>query len=94
MKRKLLSTQEPVERHTLRLLVIYSTRYAMGRQTAAPSTAIKAVKSHAHVLSASDLEQFAEDVDAHARRGALGMDADREDWVAFASWCRGQVTRG
>lgn len=83
---------QPVDVGDLRSLLIYSVRYAMGRQTYAPDQVQTIARAHRSVLTTDDLRQFARDIRSPgAHLGDPRIDAP--GWLRFADWCVAEADR-
>jgi hypothetical protein len=85
-----MSGTQPVDVDDLRSLIIYSVRYAMGRQSYAPSEVQAIARKHRSVMRPHELRRMAYDIDT---RGFLGSRDDHAEWRAFASWCVAEADR-
>lgn len=82
-----------VRRESLRLLLIYAFRYALGRQTSAPADMQELIRTHVGVLSLHDRIQLADDIEAEGTR--LGHERiDAPGWRDLATWLRKKPSHG
>lgn len=76
----------------LRLMLLCTFRYSLGRQTYMPSESRRYIKTYGpYVLSSQDYRQIAEEIDDHVRiyggEHGLGSEHDAAGWRAFQEWC-------
>ncbi len=66
--------------HELEALLVYATRYALGRQTYAVDDVAGIIERTAPKLSARTRAVLSRDIAEAAARGALGADIDARRW--------------
>lgn len=92
-------TTSSVDASDLRLMLLCTFQYSLGRQTYMPSESQRYIKTYgSQVLSSRDYLRIAEEIDDHARiyggeRG-LGSEYDAAGWRAFQEWCRKEAANG
>lgn len=62
-------------------MLIFGVRYALGRQTFAPTIAIENVKHNIDNLDDNVLDILIRDVEEH--HGSCGMECDKLNWMNF-----------
>lgn len=85
-----------VDEKDLRVLLLCTFRYSLGRMSYMPGLAQDLIKKYKNVFNIQDFQQMAEDITTHEGFGpqALGMDFDREGWLKFRDWCNDAVRSG
>lgn len=74
------SIEVTVTSEELQNLVIYSTRYTIGRMTYAPSIMDTFIRKYLNQLSTATLFVLVRDIESESERG-LGEDCDRKMWL-------------
>lgn len=74
-------------------VLIFATRYALGRKTLAPSIVKSALVRHQKALSAADADILIRDIEAQAEHG-YGDRCDEETWADTLGWLREMRERG
>ncbi len=72
----------PVSETTL----VFAFRYALGRQTAAPSIVVEELKRHWSNLTTFTRDQIQRDIRQAINGGAAGAECDVERWNEVLSW--------
>ena len=69
-------------------VLMYAMRYAIGRQTFAPSTVVQNIKHNIHLLDNNNLKMMIRDINWHASYGenSFGMQCDKELWLGFREY--------
>lgn len=65
-------------------IAVAAFRYALGRSTYAVSHVIGWLRTNWPLLSQNDKDLIFREIMEAERRGTLGMDMDRREWLAFA----------
>lgn len=65
-------------------MLIFGMRYAIGRQTFAPTTAVENIKHNIDKLNDNTLTLLIRDIDEH--HGSYGMDCDKQTWMNFKQY--------
>lgn len=77
----------------LATLLLWAFRYALGRETYAPSTVADLWRAHAAVLPDESLRQCVDDVCRGHDAGTLGAACDARTWSELGGWCAGELMR-
>lgn len=84
-----------VENDDLRIMLLSTFRYSLGRMTYMPGWSRDLIREHGDVLSKHDFAQLAEEIDdrvrIHGSEAALGSADDGKEWRRFQEWCREQT---
>lgn len=75
----------------LGVMLIYATRYAMGRATSAPHDVAACVRRYAPHLAPGDLAVIRRDLRLALGRSVLGMAPDHAEWERLAVWLDGHA---
>lgn len=67
-------------------LTICAIRYCFGRLTYMPSLIVDATKANWSLLTPQDRAIILKDVAQTIQDGRLGMDCDKQMWLAFYDW--------
>ena len=67
-------------------LTICAIRYRFGRMTYMPSLIVDATKANWSLLTPQDRAIILKDVAQTIQDGMLGMDCDKQMWLAFYDW--------
>jgi|GEM_PF-2836034 len=67
-------------------LTICAIRYCFGRMTYMPSLIVDATKANWSLLTPQDRAIILKDVAQAIQDGRLGMDCDKQMWLAFYDW--------
>lgn len=67
-------------------LTICALRYCFGRMTYMPSLIVDATKVNWNLLTPQDKAIILKDVAQAIQDGRLGMDCDKQMWLAFYDW--------
>lgn len=71
------------------VLLVYATRYALGRMTFAPRDIKYLLVRHQGWLDVATVDVLIRDIDEHgARHGGYGMRCDDEQWAETLDWLR------
>lgn len=86
------STAHSINAEDLRLMLLCTFRYSLGRRTYMPSESQRYIKVYGpHVLYSRDYRQIAEEIDDHVRiyggEHGLGDEHDAAGWRTFQKWC-------
>lgn len=65
-------------------MLIFGMRYALGRQTFAPSTAVENIKRNIDKLDNNTIDIMIRDIEEHP--GSLGMECDKRTWLTFKQY--------
>lgn len=65
-------------------MLIFGMRYALGRQTFAPSTAVENIKRNIDKLDNNTIDIMIRDIEEHP--GSLGMECDKLTWLTFKQY--------
>lgn len=60
-------------------ILIFAFRYALGRQTFAPSIVVENIQNNIHKLDNNIIDIMLKDIEEHPF--SLGMDCDRRTWA-------------
>jgi hypothetical protein len=87
-----------VDKGDLRLMLLCTFRYSLGRQTYMPAEAQRFVRQYAGALAKHDFKQLADEINEYVRTHggshSLGADFDQRDWYRFREWCRDKSEEG
>lgn len=61
-------------------LMLFATRYAVGRMTTAPSIMADLIKENKEYLEKGTIENIIDEIETAKRAGCLGMDCDISTW--------------
>jgi len=67
-------------------LTICAIRYCFGRMTYMPSLIVELTKANWSLLTPQDRATILKDVAQAIQDGRLGMDCDKQMWLAFYDW--------
>jgi hypothetical protein len=71
------------------VLLVYATRYALGRMTFAPREIKDALVRHQGWLNVQTVDVLIRDIEEHGKRfGNYGMRCDDEQWADTLDWLR------
>ena len=86
-----------------KLAYIAMFRYAFGRMTYMPSVVVAIIRANADTLTTETLELFDRELTDEAERyervwrgkvaSNYGMECDRETWLAFHAWVKGELRK-
>lgn len=65
-------------------MLIFGMRYALGRQTFAPTIVIENIKHNIDKIDNNIIDIMIRDIEGHP--GSLGMDCDVRKWMAFKKY--------
>lgn len=68
-------------------VLIFATRYALGRRTFAPKIVSEALVRHQKAISANDADVLIRDIEEQAERG-YGDRCDEDTWLDTLGWLR------
>ena len=71
-------------------ILMFAFRYALGRQTYAPSMVIKTVKENIDAFDKWQLELIVKEIGEHRD---LGMACDIDEWLGFKGWLEKRLER-
>lgn len=74
-------------------VLIFATRYALGRRTSAPNIVGEALRRHSDWLSHGDVQALIRDIEDQAALG-YGDKCDQETWLSTLSWLRARGEEG
>ena len=77
----------------LRDMLIYATRYVLGRSTYAVSTMAVIIKDNAQNISKSDLELFIREINEAIDMNMCGMEMDCRTWKHLAEWLQVELDK-
>lgn len=69
-----------VSNNNLKTMIIFSFRYALGRQSMAPSIIKDIINEYKEILSEHDKLQIINDIDHAVEHNMAGMDCDVKTW--------------
>ena len=64
-------------------ILIFALRYALGRQTSAPSIVIEAIQDNIDIFVRWEIEMMIKEIDECRD---YGMECDKIQWLGFMSW--------
>ena len=64
-------------------ILIFAFRYALGRQTSAPSIVIEAIQDNIDIFVRWEIEMMIKEIDECRD---YGMECDRIQWLGFRDW--------
>ena len=67
-----------------RSVLMFAMRYAIGRQTFAPTIVMENIKYNIHLLSSNEIGMMVRDINDHI--GSYGMEPDRKQWMNFKEY--------
>jgi len=73
-------------------ILIYAIRYALGRQTFAPSTTIENVKENIDLFTINDLKIIIRDIISQEYYG-YGMECDKQNWLGFKEYLEIEIKK-
>lgn len=73
-------------------ILLYSLRYALGRQTFAPITVIDNIKHNIELFSKESLQMIIRDIKEQASLG-YGMDCDKQQWLGFIEYIQERIDK-
>lgn len=81
-------------------IIIAATRYAIGRQTYAPSLVVDWIKRHWKIINDTDKQTMFRDLNTEIERhekspthGYLGADFDAVMWIKFKDWVGAELEK-
>ena len=81
----------PVLGEDLKLLLICTFRYALGRRTYMPSESVVLLKQYGKgLLRQQDWDQIVGDIREAERTERLGDECDKRMWLEFVKWIESQ----
>ncbi len=66
-------------------ILLYALRYALGRQTFAPTVVIENIKANIHLFSKQDIKIIIKEIKEQEKYG-YGMACDKDTWMGFISF--------
>lgn len=70
-------------------ILFYAMRYAIGRQTFAPTVVIENIKHNIELFNSNDLQMLIRDIEGHI--GSYGMECDERNWMGFKEYLKRQM---
>ena len=68
-------------------MLFYALRYALGRQTFAPSIVIDNIKANIDLFNINDIDLIIKEIEVHEKYGtSYGMDCDKKKWMGFIEY--------
>ena len=76
-------------------MLIYGMRYALGRQTFAPSTVVENIKHNIDLVSVHDMGIMIRDIEQHGDldEKAYGMECDKQTWMSFKKYLENEIDK-
>lgn len=71
-------------------ILVYAMRYALGRQTYAPSTVLDNIQHNIDLFSANDLKLLIRDIDKQKNYG-YGMECDEKLWLGLRAYLQNEL---
>ena len=72
-------------------ILIYATRYALGRMTFAGATVLENIQHNIDLFSANDLKLLIRDIDEQKNYG-YGMECDEELWLGLRAYLQNELS--
>lgn len=70
--------------------ITFAMRYALGRQTFAPSMVIENIKHNIELFNSQDMKMLIRDIDYQASFG-YGMQCDTDTWMNFKAYLEDKI---
>lgn len=83
----------PVSGVDLSDLLVFATRYTLGRATYAPGTVCQILRRHLPHILMGDLRTIIRDIRTHAQKTDLGHAMDAADWMATLGLLEAELER-
>ena len=71
-------------------IILFALRYALGRQTFAPTIAIDNFKYNIDKFKIPELHMVISEIRSHGNLHSYGADCDRETWMNFIAYLYGE----
>lgn len=64
-------------------ILVFAMRYALGRQTFAPTIVMDNIRHNINLLSKENILMLIKDIDEQKDFGGYGMECDEKNWMYF-----------
>jgi hypothetical protein len=71
-------------------ILFYAFRYAIGRQTFAPTTVMENIKCNIKNVSVGDIKAYIREIKEQESYG-YGMECDKRDWLSFIDYLENEL---
>lgn len=86
-------TTIPISQDHFQSLIIYATRYTIGRQSYAPHEMETIIKAYLPLLPTSVLRILINDIDVESKMKGYGADCDKTMWQSLQAYLKAEIEK-